>query len=101
MPEVSENVEIVSILDEAKAIIHGDREKTYGNPGVNVQRIAALWAVIFGHEVSMDQVCLAMACVKIARLIHTPTHRDSQVDLPGYIALMERIQNHEAEPTAG
>lgn len=91
MPEVS--ADMGSIFDEAKAIIYGDREKTYGNPAANLERIATIWSVIFGHPVTIDQVCLAMAGVKIARLVNAPNHRDSQVDACGYMGLMERCQD--------
>lgn len=82
----------MSILDEASEIIYGDREKTYGNPASNLKTIAAIWKEIFRQEVSVDQVCLAMIAVKMARLANDPTHHDSQVDICGYAALMERTQ---------
>lgn len=83
-----------SILDKAKTIIYGDREKTYGNPGANCERIAKIWEVIFGHSVTSEQVCLAMCAVKLARLVNQINHEDSLIDLCGYAALMERIQKH-------
>lgn len=85
-----------TILDEAKKVIWGDREKTYGKPEVNMERIAGFWSIIFGHPVTVEQACLGMAAVKMSRLVHNPDHRDSQVDLCGYTALLERIE--EAAP---
>lgn len=84
-----------TILDEAYQIVYGDREKTYGNPAVNLVRIAALWATILGVDITPRVVCLCMAAVKLARLINDPNHRDSQTDLCGYAALLERITSRE------
>lgn len=81
-----------SLLHEAAEIIYGDREKAYGDPGVNCRRIAAIWGVVLGVPVTDEQVCLCMIGLKLARLVHTPDHHDSQVDLAGYAALLERIQ---------
>lgn len=81
-----------SILDEAKAIIYGDREKTYGAPAKNLKMIGDLWAAYSGVPFTAEDVCNMMILLKVARLANDPKHRDSQVDLCGYAALMERIQ---------
>jgi len=80
------------VLDEAKVIIEGDREQTYGDPSVNLRRIAAMWSAHLGMKVTEDDVCLMMILVKVARLKNTPKHHDSQVDICGYAALMEKVQ---------
>jgi hypothetical protein len=87
-----------SILDEAKDIIYGDREKTYGAPDKNLVAIAGYWAnhlnTRFGvyHDISPEDVCIMMVLLKAARLGNDTNHRDSWVDAVGYLALMERIQ---------
>ena len=87
-----------SILNEAQSIIYGDREKTYGAPDKNLVAIAGYWAnhlnTRFGvyHDISPEDVCIMMVLLKAARLGNDITHRDSQVDAVGYLALMERIQ---------
>jgi len=81
-----------SILDEAKAIIYGDREKTYGAPGKNLKMIGDLWAAYSGVPFTAEDVCNMMILLKVARLANDPKHRDSQIDLCGYAALMERVQ---------
>lgn len=81
-----------NILKEAEAVIYGDREKTYGTPDKNLKNIAKVWEVILGIPLTTDQVNLCMIGVKLARLVNDPTHHDSQVDICGYAALMERIQ---------
>lgn len=90
-----------TILEEAQEIIFGDRERTYGSPDQNLQVIGELWtAYLLGtvnkrNKVAVDvnDVCNMMVLLKVARLINTPEHRDSQVDAIGYIALMNRVQH--------
>lgn len=84
-----------SILREAENIIYGDREKTYGNPGANCERIAKIWELIFKVPITPKQVCLAMIGLKVARLMNDIDHKDSYVDICGYAALWERICNQE------
>lgn len=86
-----------SILDDAKDIIYGDREKTYGAPDKNLKAIAGYWAnhlnTRFGtyNDITPEDVCIMMVLLKVARLGNDQQHRDSKVDAAGYIALMERI----------
>ena len=92
-----------NVLDTAKDIIYGDREKAYGNPRFNLDSIAQLWTVylhrlfhswgIDGTELKAEVVAQMMALLKTARLIHNPSHFDSLVDQAGYAALQGRIQN--------
>jgi hypothetical protein len=79
------------ILDEANRLTHGDRDKNYGTPYVNHKRIADIWTVILGIEVTPSQVALCMAGVKIARLVESPDHLDSFVDLAAYAAISGEI----------
>lgn len=74
-------------LAEAMDLITGDRNRDYGEPLENFQRIADGWRVILGHEVTPHEVALCMAWLKIARLCETPGHRDSYVDAAAYAAL--------------
>jgi len=61
-----------------------ERGENYGAVRENHQRIANLWSVVFGQTVTPEQVALAMTCLKVARLIETPDHEDSWVDIAGY-----------------
>ena len=79
------------ILDEAKRLTSVDRQKNYGEPLINHQRIAQLWQVILGTEISPAEVALCMCAVKIARLVETPQHEDSYVDLVAYAAIAGEI----------
>lgn len=76
-----------SILDDAKSLVHGDRQGDYGHPKVNIQRIAELWRPVIGKEITPSMVCMCMILVKLSRLIHG-YKRDSVVDIAGYAELL-------------
>ncbi len=75
------------VLEQAGAAISGDRHDKYGDARDNFANIAAGWQVIFGVDVTAEQVALAMVWVKTARLLQTPDHADSWIDMAGYAAL--------------
>lgn len=79
------------ILNEAIRLTSTDRQKNYGKPLINHQRIATIWSVILGAEITPSQVALCMAGVKIARLVETPDHEDSFIDAAAYIAIAGEI----------
>jgi len=74
-----------AILQRASDVF-ASRAELYGKAEDNAAKIAVGWSVIFGCEVTESQVALAMAWLKIARLIDNPKHEDSWVDLAGYAA---------------
>ena len=86
-----------SVLDEAKEIIYGDREKTYGHPSKNLEVIARMWsAYLFARnvvcEITPQDVAVMMVLLKAARLGNDNAHRDSLTDICGYAALVERCK---------
>ena len=80
------------LLDEAKHLITGDRNVTYGEPTDNFKNIAAMWNAQFGHKFKegesfqMWEVAIALVLLKCARSVAQPK-RDNFVDLAGYGAL--------------
>jgi hypothetical protein len=93
---------MTTILEEAATIVDGDRERTHGDPGRNLRAIANMWDAWLlargwsGNGLTTDDVACMMVMLKLARLAHDPTHRDSQVDACGYVRLMERIQSNSS-----
>ena len=79
------------ILKEAERLTAEDRNKAYGPPLINHQRIAQIWSVILGQEITPSQVALCMVGVKLARLAQTPDHMDSFVDGAAYMAIAGEI----------
>jgi hypothetical protein len=79
-----------SVLEEARSIVYGDREKTHGEPAKNLRGIAQIWSAILGDLVTPEQVCLMLIGLKVARATNQPRHRDHWTDIVGYVALAER-----------
>jgi hypothetical protein len=81
-----------TILDTAKQLVYGERNKAYGHPKDNFNNIAGLWNSYLAiklkdvpdilkiesinHLNNVDIACLNIL-QKIARLATNPTHRDS------------------------
>lgn len=84
------------VLKTAGDLIDGDRAKDYGDAHEMHTRIAAGWSQIFGVEVKAHQVALAMAWLKISRLVETPDHTDSYVDGVAYMALAAEIRSKDS-----
>lgn len=81
---------------EALKIIGGDRQNDYGPPERNFQRIADVWSVILGIEVTPAQVGWCMVGVKMAREVNCPK-RDNIVDAIGYAAIIGEIEYQAAQ----
>ena len=75
------------ILNEAAAII-AERGKAYGDVTESMSEVAARWSVTLRQTVTPAQVILCMIDLKLTRLRHDPTHRDSLLDIIGYTALL-------------
>lgn len=78
------------ILDEAEAVLT-QRTAVYGDASCSLAIIAARWSLTLGVHVSPAQVALCMIDLKLARLGHDPTHRDSVIDVIGYAALLPEV----------
>lgn len=84
-------------LGEADRIINGPRAQYYGDARTNHQRIANLWNAFLESRPDVDrplgahEVALMMVFMKVARLIESPAHHDSYVDMAGYTAITEKI----------
>jgi hypothetical protein len=77
----------VEALLEAARIISGERNKQYGGPEENFERIAKIWEIIFGIPVSNEDVAMAMVAVKVARYASKSGYQpDTWVDIAGYAA---------------
>jgi hypothetical protein len=85
-----------SVLKGAGDLINGDRARDYGDAYSMHKRIAAGWSEILGVEVKPHQVALCMAWLKVSRLVETPGHKDSYVDLVAYGALAAEIQERDS-----
>ena len=86
--EKREKLDRNSIIDQAKSLINGERETTYGDPLVAHGHIAKGWSAILGVEkIPPSTVALMMAWLKISRILSNRKHEDSYADAIGYMAL--------------
>lgn len=79
------------ILKEAARLTATDRQKIYGEPRVNHERIAALWSTYLDVDITPEQASICMLLVKVARVMQTPDHLDSYVDMAAYAAISGEI----------
>lgn len=95
------------MLNATADLVSGQRAKDYGDKRENHQRIADLWNMWFDEtrnrvsrpdnsltpmgEWSPYDVAMMMLMVKIARLMHSPGHNDSHMDIAGYASILEEI----------
>jgi len=90
------------ILEEALEVSGQNRQRDYGHPLTNHERIAAVWNVVLGPKLSKpitpEEVVWCMIGVKLAREVSTPK-RDNAVDTAGYINCLDLIQQARFDQT--
>ncbi len=85
-------------MEEAHRLINGPRLNDYGHPFDDFTVTAELWKPIIERlGFTPEAVALCMMQVKICRLLHTPDHRDSQVDLHGYAGTYTKVRQRRKE----
>lgn len=93
------------VLKEALNCVNGEREKQYGNPEDNFQRIADFWGLYLTTlfedtnvviELDPKDVAVMMVLFKIARSLGDEDKLDNYVDIIGYAACGAEIFEKEA-----
>lgn len=84
------------ILDEAKSIVYGDRQKSYGTPLDNHTRTAEMWSAFLGVPITARDVCMLNVLQKVSRDRHAPK-RDNCVDGAGYFENAEMCAKSETD----
>lgn len=79
-----------TLLQQANDIINGPRANDYGPVKENFERIAALWSVVLGNTITWEQVALCLVQLKVSRLVNSPNHKDSWLDIAGYAGCWEK-----------
>ena len=79
------------ILNDAKKLIGGNRQKDYGDKLTNHQNIAALWSVFLQVNITAHDAAVCMALVKVARLMHQHK-KDNYIDLAAYASIAGEIE---------
>ncbi len=83
------------VLTEAIDLLYGEREKHYGPPVGNLERIAAFWSAYLDAQITPHDVGVMMILLKQARQ-RRGYHRDSAVDTAGYARLLEVLADADA-----
>jgi hypothetical protein len=81
-----------TILEEAEALVNGERQKQYGPPNESFTRIAKLWSSVLDCQVTPEQVAICMVLLKVSRQVNNPK-RDNLVDAAGYLRAIEMLGN--------
>jgi hypothetical protein len=103
IPELGKDTSVRgAALDEAKALITGDRNNAYGPPWQDFSRTAgALNAYGYrgpeGRPLESHDIAIMVMAIKVSRLMWTPTKRDSWVDTAGYAACGYECALHDEE----
>ena len=72
----------------AAELVTGDRQATYGDPLISLNRIASLWGSLIGVDLTPRQVAHMMILLKVSRDQATP-NADNEVDICGYAHLLQ------------
>lgn len=92
-----------SVLEEAGRVVEGPRQGDYGHPYESFRRIANLWTAFLDTDLKKplteDDVAQMMMLLKQSRLKNTPGHRDSMVDIAGWLRGLEMV--HEERERRG
>lgn len=84
------------LIDAAHTI--EERGKAYGHPRPNHENIARFFQACLarklttGAEITAGDAARMMIGVKLARLMETPNHKDSILDVAGYAACLLEIE---------
>lgn len=99
------------LLDTAAEYVLRQRNKSYGEPDEDFQRIARIASAMgFRFDISPGRkeyreltgsdVALFMIALKTSRLVWAPEHEDSWIDIAGYAACGMETANLEAARSA-
>lgn len=90
----------MSILEEALQVSGENRQRDYGHPLENHERIAAVWNVVLGKKltkpITPEEVVWCMIGVKLAREVNSPK-RDNSLDVAGYVNCLDLIEQRREQ----
>lgn len=81
------------------ANVTADRGAVYGHPYDDFGRAATLKSAVSDCDDERVRHVLEMICVKMARLIHTPSHLDSWIDIAGYARTAVMVLDRQEQET--
>ena len=92
-------------FDAAYAVVTADRRDVYGDPQDTYRRVAALRTVVDECPDPQVREIIGMVATKLVRLVQTPEHLDSWIDVAGYARtaamLLDGRQRAHPDPAMG
>lgn len=86
----------LNILEEANNHVSEGRQQTYGHPADDFRRVTDAAKALEINPLSGPlHHALYMVLVKLSRLVQTPDHHDSIVDIAGYARTYEMVLEKE------
>lgn len=83
-----------TVCQEADRLVSTDRGGVYGHPADDFGKVTAMAQGLWGRgPETPEEHALYMILVKLSRLASSPDHRDSMVDVAGYIKTYEMIRD--------
>lgn len=79
------------VLDAARLLTIGARNRDYGDPIDNLSDAAAIFAAATGIPADPELAAMFMIAAKLSRLRANPVHADSLVDLAAYVAILAEV----------
>ena len=87
---------LLNILQEAQAVVDGQRRDDYGDMDQSFLRIAGMWSGYLGVNLDKYDVAHMMIMLKLSRACGK-FHRDSYVDAAGYAYCAEKMNKSDLE----
>jgi hypothetical protein len=84
MDNMNTQKSLLEQFDAAYRDVTADRRDVYGDPQDTYRRISTMRAVVDECPDPQIREILGMIVTKVARLVQTPNHLDSWVDVAGY-----------------
>jgi hypothetical protein len=84
MNDCNKPLTLLEQFDAAYANVTADRRDIYGDPHDTYRRIAAMRSIVDECPDAQVREILGMIVTKVARLVQSPEHLDSWVDVAGY-----------------
>lgn len=95
---IDENInrQMESHLTAAKNLITGERQKDYGSPRENFDRLAKMWSAYKGVEFSRVDAAMMLMMLKISREAAGGKTLDTYRDLIGYAGIAAALAHPDA-----
>ena len=86
------NLKSENFLNQAQALVKGQRQKDYGDKVDNHTNIAKLWSAYKDVNITPHDVAIMMALLKIARTKLGSVSMDTYIDMAAYGAIAGEIK---------